>query len=90
MPTFSFARRIARRLRALWHRRELNWAMAELAVDDLDQLAALLERPLSPAQARFLETRDRILARRNPAQLIEDALWAERFGRAVGPVMGAR
>jgi len=27
MPTFSFARRITRRLRALWHRHELELAM---------------------------------------------------------------
>ena len=34
-------RRIARRLRALWHRRELRWVLAELGLADLDQLAAL-------------------------------------------------
>lgn len=83
-------RRIARRLRAFWHRRELRWAMAELGVDNLDQLAALCDRPLSPAQARFLETRERILARRNPARLIEDALWCERIGRVAEAVMGTR
>ena len=38
-------RRIARRLRALWHRRELRWVLAELGLADLDQLAACLATP---------------------------------------------
>jgi hypothetical protein len=83
-------RRIRRGWLALWHRRELKWVMAELGLANLDELDAFLETPLSEAEARFLQTRDRILARRNPARLVEDALWCERLWRAVGPVVGRR
>jgi hypothetical protein len=76
-------RRIARRLRALWLRREQSWAMGDLGVADHDELNALFARPPSEAERQFLATEDRILARGNPARLIEDALWAERFGRVV-------
>jgi hypothetical protein len=48
----------------------------------------LFARPFSEAERRFHETRDRILARRNPELLVEEALWCERLERAVGPVMG--
>ena len=58
----------------------------ELGLADLDELAALIDRPLTEAERRFLATRDRILARRNPAQLVEDALWRERVWRVVEPV----
>jgi uncharacterized protein YjiS (DUF1127 family) len=44
--------RIARRLRAWWHRRELRWALDQLGLDDLDELDALLARPLTPAEER--------------------------------------
>jgi hypothetical protein len=49
----------------------------------------LLDTPLSEAERRLLAFGDRILARRNPAQLVEDAVWAERFWRAVEPVVDA-
>jgi hypothetical protein len=52
-------------------------------------MAALLETPLTAAERRFLVTRERILARRNPERLIEDAIWCDRLWRAVGPVVGA-
>jgi hypothetical protein len=55
----------------------------------LPEFAALLGTPLSEAERRFLATRDRILARRNPARLVEDAVWCERIGRVVEAVMGA-
>jgi hypothetical protein len=84
-------RRIVRRLRAIWYRRELRWALAELGVANLDELAACLERgPLSPAERRFHERREEILARRNPELLAEEALRGERLRRAVGAVMGGR
>ena len=54
-------RRIARRLRAFWHRRELRWTLDELGLKDLNQLEALLDTPLSEAEQRFLATRERIL-----------------------------
>jgi hypothetical protein len=63
--------------------------MAELGVDNLDELTALFDRPFSEAEQRFCATRDRILARRNPELLVEERLWSERIGRAVEPVMGA-
>jgi hypothetical protein len=71
----------------------LTWMFAHrrlcFGVDNLDELTACLARPLSEAEQRFLATRDRILARRNPAQLVEDALWCERIDRVVEAVMGA-
>ena len=58
--------RIARRLRAFWHRRELRWALDELGLKNLNQLEALLDTPLSEAEQRFLATRERILVQRGP------------------------
>jgi hypothetical protein len=46
-------RLIARRLRALWHRREIRWALAEFGLADLDKLVACLDTPLSEADRRF-------------------------------------
>ena len=40
-------RRIARRLRAFWHRREVAWALHELGLENLDELAASLDTPLT-------------------------------------------
>jgi hypothetical protein len=50
-------RRIARRLRALWHRRELRWVLAELGLADLDQLAACLATPRAGGGGRQVSRR---------------------------------
>jgi hypothetical protein len=71
-------------------RRRFENNLHELGLDNLDELEAFLAEPLSEAERRFLATCDRILAWRNPARLIEDALWAERFWRAVGSGDGRR
>jgi hypothetical protein len=46
-------RRITRRLRAFWHRRELRWALNELGLADLDELVAERGRAAVPRNARL-------------------------------------
>ncbi|HEY2538578.1 MAG TPA: hypothetical protein VGI28_03635, partial [Stellaceae bacterium] len=47
------------------------------------ELDGLLARPLTAEDERFLATRSRILARRNPAKLIREAVEAERVSRVL-------
>jgi hypothetical protein len=83
-------RRITRRLRAIRHRRELNWALGELRLENLDELEAWAAEPQSEAVRRFIATRERIMIRRNPAKLIEEALVRERLWRVIDAVVGYR
>jgi hypothetical protein len=82
----AMTRRIPRRLRALWHRRELRWALDYLGLANLAELDALLARPLTAAEERFCATRERIMTRRNPVQLAREEIEGERLRRVVEAV----
>jgi hypothetical protein len=72
---------ITRPLRAFWHRRDVKWLLGELGLADLAALDELLAEPFTAAGERFLETRERILARRNPMKLVQEAVQLARIGR---------
>jgi hypothetical protein len=64
------------------------WLLDHLGLTNLAELEDFLNEPLTPAMERFLETRERILMRRNLAKLIQEAIEAERVDRVIAAVLG--
>ena len=88
MPTFSFARRIARRLRALWHLRELEFALKCTGLTSLDEREEWLSVPPSEDALRSRAIRNWLLSKLNPRKLVEEEIARRHFWRSVGAALG--
>jgi hypothetical protein len=75
MHTFSFSTTVAlaRHIRAFQYRRQLKPILTKLAFKNVGELAAWVAEPVTEANKRFLETRERILSRRNPEKLRQES-----------------